>query len=265
MNTIDCKKIANDIYDDIKDIECENKHLYIIQAGDDESSSNYVEAKIKRLAKRGIKTTLSKFDDDVSEEQLIEEIKYANMNEDISSIIVELPLPKGINKDNVLKHIEPNKDVDGLNVDTFNVAYNNQLNYPCCAAAIITVFNNLNIAKDKNIVVAGRSKLVGQGVLTTLKANGYTINEVNSTVKNKEELFSAADVIISATGFFDITGDAQLKDDVIVIDAGTNFVDGKLAGDVNISKLNKNALVTPVPNGIGVITNALLVKHIAKK
>lgn len=268
MNIIDGRKIKEEILNKLKleidalpfpPIFCD------ILVGDDSVSASYVRIKGRAAESVGIKFKTVNFKEDVTTEEIIDEIQNLNRVPLMCGIIVQLPLPSHINTQKVLDAISPTLDVDCLGQSNSSHFYRNEggVGYPT-ALACMALIDSLNLdLNDKNIVVLGQGKLVGLPVSHLLKSRNLNITIVNSKTENKNEIIKNADLIVSAMGQGKfITGD-MLKDDVIIIDAGTSEENGSIVGDVDIDSVeNIASFVTPTPGGVGPVTVAMLLENV---
>lgn len=271
---IDGRKIKSEILENIKKQVKELSFVPVfcdILVGDDPVSAQYVNMKAKTAESVGIKFHRAEFPATITTDELVEEIKKINSLENMCGLIVQLPLPEGIDRDRVLDAIEPDIDVDCLGEKAKELFYsgNTALGYPTALACMMIV-DSLGIELfSKNIVVFGQGMLVGKPVKYLLEQRGLNVSTITRKTENKEELFKNADLIISATGQGKyITGD-MIKKGAIIIDAGTSESDSGIVGDVDLDTvLDIASYVSPVPGGVGPVTVAMLlsnVLHVAQK
>jgi methylenetetrahydrofolate dehydrogenase (NADP+)/methenyltetrahydrofolate cyclohydrolase len=268
MKLIDGRKIRDEILAGIKKeisglsfqpVFCD------ILVGNDPASVQYVNMKAKIAESVGIKFLDAKFPESTTTEDLISEIKKLNEQENICGIIVQLPLPEHINKQEVLNAVDPMLDVDCLGEINSQKFYKSEyaLGFPT-ALACIYILDSLNLdLKNKNIVVLGQGELVGRPVSAILKLRKLDIEVLTSESEYKEEKIKDADVIISGIGEGKhLTGD-MLKKDVVLLDAGTSESNNSIIGDVDLDSVKDIAsFVSPVPGGIGPVTIAMLFKNV---
>lgn len=268
MQIIDGRKIKNEILDELKakvlalpfpPIFCD------ILVGDDPVSISYVRIKGRAAESIGIKFKTVNFPADITTEEIVEEIENLNRVPLMSGIIVQLPLPSHIDTGTVLDAIDPRLDVDCLGSYNNSNFYNDKggVAYPTalsCMKLLKSVGLNLN---EKNIVVLGQGKLVGLPVAHLLEKENLKVTVLNSRTEDQEEILKQADVIISAIGRGKfITGD-MLKDEVVIIDAGTSEENGAVVGDVDFESVSTVAsFVTPTPGGVGPVTVAMLLENV---
>lgn len=282
MELIDGKKIADDIKKEIA-IEVEKMvaegkkrpHLAAVLVGHDGGSETYVAHKVKACEQCGFTSTLIRFEDDVTEEKLLETIEELNNNADIDGFIVQLPLPKHISEQKIIEAIDYRKDVDGfhpINVGRMSIGL------PCFLSAtpagIIELLARYNIpTKGANCVVLGRSNIVGKPVATLMMQKGYpgdaTVTVCHSATKNLKEICAQADIIIAALGSPGFVTEDMVKPGAVIIDVGTTRVPDatrksgfRLRGDVDFENVaEKCSYITPVPGGVGPMTIVSLMKN----
>ena len=282
MELIDGKKIADDIKKEIA-IEVEKMvaegkkrpHLAAILVGHDGGSETYVAHKVKACEQCGFTSTLIRFEDDVTEEKLLETIEGLNNNADVDGFIVQLPLPKHISEQKIIEAIDYRKDVDGfhpINVGRMSIGL------PCFLSAtpagIIELLRRYNIpTKGANCVVLGRSNIVGKPVATLMMQKGYpgdaTVTVCHSATKNLKEICAQADIIIAALGSPGFVTEDMVKPGAVIIDVGTTRVPDatrksgfRLRGDVDFENVaEKCSYITPVPGGVGPMTIVSLRKN----
>ena len=243
--------------------------------GHDGGSETYVAHKVKACEQCGFTSTLIRFEDDVTEEKLLETIDELNNNADIDGFIVQLPLPKHISEQKIIEAIDYRKDVDGfhpINVGRMSIGL------PCFLSAtpagIIELLRRYNIpTKGANCVVLGRSNIVGKPVATLMMQKGYpgdaTVTVCHSATKNLKEICAKADIIIAALGSPCFVTEDMVKPGAVIIDVGTTRVPDatrksgfRLSGDVDFENVApKCSYITPVPGGVGPMTIVSLMKN----
>jgi len=229
--------------------------LDIVWVGDDLASAKYIERKKKFGVDLGIEIIVHKYPADVLEQDLSEEIEKLSRDEKIKGIIIQLPLPKQIDQEKILNLISREKDVDALSEETKVLSP--------VVGAIKEIFERYNISlKNKKAVVIGQGKLVGRPVAIWLTQEGANVEVVDINTKNSKEKVNQADIIISGAGKPGLITSDQIKDGVVLIDAGTSEQNGRLAGDADPTCALKCSLFTPVPGGIGPLTVAMLFKNL---
>lgn len=266
MTTIlDGKKLRDKIFEDLKEkIDKMKKKptLAVILVGENPASQIYVRNKKKTAEKLGINSLSIEYPADISEKELVAKIEELNNDKNVTAILVQLPLPKHINPNKVIDAILPQKDVDGLTPYNLGKLFSGEKPYvyPCTPKGILLLLDEYNIELDgKNIVVIGRSNLVGKPVAQMLLNRNATVTMCHSHTKNLSEITKTADIVVSAVGK-NVIGEKMLKSNCVVIDVGI-FRDenGKISGDVDFENVSKvTAYISPVPGGVGPMTIASL-------
>ena len=255
--------IKKDLINEIKSIKKELK-LLVYEIGNDPASKIYVSKKKALCEEVGIKFVLKKYDS-IKEEDLIKEIEKDNKDKTVTSILVQLPLPKSINTDNVLQKIDYKKDVDGLTIINQGILNRNEKGIvPCTALGIIKLLDYYNIPLEgKNVVVLGRSSLVGLPVSLLLLHRNATVTMCHSKTKDLNKITKNADILISAIGNPKFVTSNMIKKGSVIVDVGINRYNNKICGDVDFDKVIKKAsVITPVPKGIGPMTVIMLINNI---
>jgi len=280
MILLDGKKtsaeLKAEIAEEVKVLKSNGKktpHLAAVLVGHDGGSETYVAFKMKDCAEVGFKSSLVRFEDDVTEEELLAKVDELNNDEDVDGFIVQLPLPKHISEQKIIEAIDPKKDVDGFH--PINVG-RMVIGLPCFVSAtpdgIVDLLKRYNIeTSGKNCVVVGRSNIVGRplSVLMSQKAINATVTVAHSRTKNLKELCASADILIAALGSPEFIKGDMVKEGAVVIDVGTTRVKSdktksgfKLKGDVAFDEVaEKCSYITPVPGGVGPMTRVSLLKN----
>ena len=282
MKIIDGKKVSLEVLDEIKSsVEHRVKnnqkvpHLAAVLVGDDGPSQTYVNSKIKACKMVGFRSSLFKFEDSISENELIIEIDKINRNIEIDGFIVQLPLPKKINQENILSNLDPNKDVDGFHPTNYGkMALGIETFLPATPAGIIELIERSKIdLEGKKCLVIGRSQIVGRPISILLSQNkifgNATVTVAHSRSKNLSDLCLDSDIIISAIGIPEFIKSDMIKTGSTIIDVGISRVDDnssikgyKIVGDVDFEDVSsKVGFITPVPGGVGPMTIAMLLKN----
>lgn len=244
--------------------------LAIIQVGDRPDSTAFISAKKSFAKKIGIKEKHIKLPANISQEEIIEEINKCNADNKITGIIVQLPLPENINRDEVINSIVPRKDVDGLTKTNTILCLEGSPKavMPATARGIRELLNFYEIPlKDKNVVVIGRSALVGKPIAAMCLEEGAKVVVCHSQTKDLRAETKNADIIISATGKAGLLTDDKVKEDAVVIDVGiTRQENGLLVGDADFlsvsKKISKYGAISPVPGGVGPMTVCALFQNV---
>lgn len=224
--------------------------LAVILVGDNPASLAYIRMKEKRAREVGMSFGLYRFDTDITQEQLEEEVKNLSSNERIHGIIVQAPLPSHIDRYAVTECIDPAKDVDGFTrTQIGNMFLGHAGLWSCTPKGILTLLSYYHIdMKGQDIVVIGRSNIVGKPMALMLINAGATVTSVNSQTKNLSEITKKADIIIVAAGSPGLLRKDMVTPDTIVIDVGSTFVDGVGRGDADYESLRDYVrAITPVP------------------
>lgn len=269
------KKISQEIYKEIQTVvnTLETKpHLSVIIVGNRKDSLTYVNMKTKMCQKLGYTSELIKYDEDVEEETLINKIIVLNENNSVSGILVQLPLPKHINEDKVLEYVDLKKDVDGFHFTNIGrLTLNKQPKFVACTPkGCLELLKRSGIELEgKNVVVLGRSRIVGIPMSLLLLHENCTVTICHSRTKNVKEITSKADILIAACGKTQMVKKDWIKQGCIIIDVGINSIDDstkkrgyRLVGDVDYNDVfDKCGMITPVPGGVGPMTICMLMKN----
>ena len=271
MILIDGKKIAAELREELrKDVaELKSKHnkvpgLTVILIGDMAPSQIYVRNKEKSANEVGLKSEVIRYPEVVEEKTVLDKIEELNKDESISGILVQLPLPKHIDKQKVIETILPGKDVDGfhpMNVGNLSSGYESSV--PCtplgCYLMIKKIEPNLS---GKKAVMIGRSNLNGKPMAQLLLKENCTVTITHSRTKDLKAECLEADIIVAAVGIPELVKADWVKKDTIVIDVGINKTEKGIVGDVAFEEVSKVAkALTPVPGGVGPMTIACLLKN----
>ncbi len=268
---IDGKKISAVLRKKLKEKVSKLKSTYnavpgltVILVGEDSPSQIYVKNKEKSANEVGIKSEVVRYPEKVEEKVVLDKIKELNDNNEVSGILVQLPLPKHIDKRKVIEAINPSKDVDGFHpVNVGNLSSGYESSIPCtplgCYLLIKNIEKNLN---GKHAVIIGRSNLNGKPMAQLLLKENCTVTITHSKTKDLKAECARADIIIAAVGRPKLVKADWVKKDAIVIDVGINKTDSGLVGDVDFDEVSKVAkAITPVPGGVGPMTIACLLSN----
>ena len=260
------KKILEEISNEQKEI-VERKNLRpaglaVIIVGENQV---YVRNKTRACEKVGFYSETIKLEENISEDDLIKKIEELNEDDKIDGILVQLPLPKHIDELKVINSIKPEKDVDGFsNVNVGKMVIGDESGFLSCTPyGIMQLLEGYDIDVDgKDVVVVGRSNIVGKPMAMMLIQKGATVQVCNSRTKDLSKKLKKADIIVVAVGVPRMIKATDVKEGVVVIDVGINRVDGKLCGDVDYEDVaQKASYITPVPGGVGPMTIASLIKN----
>ena len=265
---IDGKRISQEIKDELKEkvaaLKEEGKEccLAVVQVGNDPASSVYVRNKKRACEYIGMKSLSFELPEDTTEESLLELIDRLNADVSVHGILVQLPLPKQIDEDKIIKAISPKKDVDGFHPENVgNLVTGGQGFVSCTPAGIIELLKRSNIEiEGKNCVVIGRSNIVGKPMALLMLRENATVTIAHSRTKNLKELTKTADILIVAIGKPEYITADYVKNGAVVIDVGIHRDENnKLCGDVKFDEVEPHcAAITPVPGGVGPMTIAML-------
>lgn len=240
--------------------------LVVISVGDNPASKVYVSQKEKCANYIGINYKHLHFDE-INENELIKEINELNNDVNVSGIIVQLPLPKGMNEELIVNTISPSKDVDGLTyLNAGKLLNNKDALISCTPKGIMYLLKEEKIdLEGKNVVVVGRSILVGKPMMNLLINANATVTLCHSKTKDLGKITKKADVLVVAIGKKHFITRDMVKKGAVVIDVGINRIDGKLYGDVFFDDVyDKVKKITPVPGGVGPMTVVMLMENVIK-
>lgn len=282
MEILDGKHVAGAVKAQLKEAVKERMakgqkkpHLAVILVGNNGASETYVASKVKSCEEIGYDSTLLRFDSEISEKHLLDQITLLNENPDVDGILVQLPLPAHISNDTVINTIHPAKDVDGFHPTSIGKMVNGLPTFiPATPYGIMLILEHYNIqTSGKHAVVIGRSHIVGTPMSILLSRNApygnCTVTLCHSRTQNLKELCLEADIIVAALGKPEFLTADMVKEGAIVIDVGiTRVADDtkkrgyRLAGDVKFDEVApKCSYITPVPGGVGPMTVAALLKN----
>ena len=239
--------------------------LLIILVGEDPASAIYVRNKVKKCAEIGIKAILEKLEANCSAEAILEVIEKANKDPKIDGIILQSPLPKQFNEQEIMQHIHSKKDVDGFG--TLNLGHLLSGDEEILAATplgIIRLLEKYDIpVASKNVLMIGRSQIVGRPLAAMLLNRDATVTIAHSKTKNLKELTLQADILISAVGHPRFITEDMVKEGTVCIDVGINRENGHVIGDMDFEKIKEKAsYITPVPGGVGPMTIVTLLENV---
>ena len=268
---IDGKRISTEIKDELKVQVAKLKEegvevtLAVIQVGNDPASSVYVGNKKKACEYIGIRSLAYELEEETTEEELLKIIEELNGREDVNGILVQLPLPKHIDEDKVIKSISPLKDVDGFHTQSVGSLCIGQPGFVSCTpAGIIQLLKRSGIEiEGKECVVIGRSNIVGKPMALLLLRENGTVTIAHSRTQNLQEVTRRADILVAAVGKPKMITADYVKEGAVVIDVGIHRNENnKLCGDVDYDSVApKCSAITPVPGGVGPMTIAMLMHN----
>lgn len=250
---INCKKYADEILRALSG----DGHLAVISVGHDAASASYIKGKRMDCKRVGLGFTHYEYPDTAQNEDVLSVIDYLNARQDITGIIVQLPLPEHLDAESICNHIAREKDVDGFRPDSpFQ---------PCTPEGIVHILRcELGALSGRHAVIIGRGKLVGRPLAKMLLSEDMTVSVCHSKTLPEDmyRLADSADAVIVAIGKARKIGFACLRDDCVVVDCGVNRDEnGKLCGDIGYCNSHR---ITPVPGGVGLMTRAMLMRHVDK-
>ena len=271
---IDGKELSKRIKEELK-IEADKlkekgiiPKLAVILVGDDSASKVYVKNKSKACNEVGVEFEEILLNSNTSMEKLLSIIDELNNRKDINGILLQSPIPKGLNIQEAFERIKWEKDVDGFNpINVGRLMIGQDTFISCTPYGIIKMLEACNIEiQGKNAVIIGRSNIVGKPLMQCLLNKNATVTICHSKTQNIKEITRTADILISAVGKINIVTADMVKDGAVVIDVGMNKNDkGKLVGDVDFEKVKEKAsYITPVPGGVGPMTIAMLMNNVIK-
>lgn len=271
---IDGKQLAKKIRENLK-LECEelkeqgiNPKLAVIMVGDNPASKVYVRNKSRACNEVGIEYQEYLLPENATQKELLELIKKLNQDKEINGILLQSPLPQHLNINEAFKTITYSKDVDGFTpASVGKLCIGEDTFISCTPYGVIKMFEEYNIdLKGKNVVILGRSNIVGKPLIQCCLQKDATVTVCHSKTKNLSEYTKKADVIIAAIGKAKFLTEDMVKDGVVIIDVGINRQDdGKLVGDVDFENVSKKAsYITPVSGGVGPMTIAMLMNNVIK-
>lgn len=268
---IDGKNISQEIKDELKERVAALKEkgvevtLAVIQVGSNPASTVYVGNKKKACAYVGIKSLAYELPEETTEAELLELVEKLNKDDLVNGILVQLPLPKHIDEDKVIKTISPEKDVDGFHPESVGKLSIGQKGFVSCTpAGIIQLLKRSDIEIDgKECVIIGRSNIVGKPMAMLLLRENGTVTITHSHTKDLKEVTRRADILIVAIGRTKFVTADYVKEGAVVIDVGMDRDEnGKLCGDVDFADVEPKAgAITPVPGGVGPMTIAMLMHN----
>ena len=273
-NIIDGKAISQAIKDEVKAkvADLNGKGIYpclaVILVGNDPASAVYVGNKKKACEYTGIKSVSYELPEETTQEELLSLIDKLNKDDSVNGILCQLPLPKHIDEDAIIRAISPLKDVDGFHPETVGKMVIGEKGFlPCTPAGVIELLKRSGVdINGKECVVVGRSNIVGKPMSILLLRENGTVTTCHSRTKNLKEVCKRADILVVAIGKPKFIDDEYVKEGATVIDVGIHRgADNKLCGDVDYDKVAPVAgLITPVPGGVGPMTIAMLMKNCAE-
>lgn len=265
---LDGKKVAESVYQRLL-LEVSLlpvvPRIVFLRVGEDPASQSYVRSKEKRCLELGLRGETIVFSESVSEDEVIGKILSLNRDKDVNGILVQLPLPKHIDKARVLRSIDPYKDVDGLHPENAGLLLQGKPRFiPCTPAGIIELLKFYNIpVAGKRVAVLGRSEIVGRPVAQLLTNHDATVTVCHSKTQNLTAELLRSEIVVAAIGKPKLVQANMVSSGVVIVDVGINRVDGQILGDVDFDTVkSKASAISPVPGGVGPMTIAMLMKNL---
>lgn len=268
MIILDGKKVSKEILDNVKQEldEIKEKIIFsIIWVGNNPASEIYVRNKLKKCTELGIQGTLYHLDEDTKEEDIIKLIDKLNKDKEVKGILLQSPVPKGIDINKCFNKIDYHKDIDGFsNVSVGNLWLGEKGFRSCTPKGIIKLLDYYDIPLEgKNVCIINRSNIVGKPLAALFLERNATVTICHSHTKNIEEHTKMADIVVSAVGKPKFIKEDMIKEGTIVIDVGISRENGHVIGDVDFDRVKeKAAFITPVPGGVGPMTIAMIFENI---
>ena len=260
---INCKELAKEIKERAK-IESQGKklNLHTIIAGHDEASIVYAKSKIKTLRKLGMDGFIHNVE---NEKEMLNLINDLNEDNNVHGIMVEFPLPKEYDELKIRSAISPIKDVDGMNPINYGyLLLKNEIMIPNTPRAIIKILERVTELRGKDVLIINRTPVVGKPLALMLLNRDATPTICHSKTKNLGDKIKKSDIVVVAVGKPGFLKADMVREGSIVIDVGINVVNGKIVGDAEFEEIEKKAMITPVPGGVGSVTTACMVENLVK-
>jgi len=258
-------KVKEQIKQEVSEITEKRKpKLAVVLVGNDPASSTYVASKVKACELVGIESIAKRMDESTTQEELVEVIKQLNEDQNVDGILVQLPLPKHLDEQEIMFMIDPNKDVDGFHPINVGKLHLKQKTFvPATPKGVMALIKEYNInLTGKKVLVIGRSHLVGRPVAQLLVDANATVTIAHSRTTNLEQLCYQSEVIVAAVGVMHLVQKEWLRQGVILIDVGIHRTkENKLTGDISPDCTDVASYMTPVPKGVGPMTIAMLLEN----
>ncbi len=238
-----------------------------ILVGNDGGSIYYMASQEKVATSLGVEFLKLTLPETSKDDDVIAEIHKLNRDKDVQGIILQLPLPSNFDEKKIIKEISPHKDIDCLTFESQGRLYMGKPKFlPCTPNSVVTLIKSLNVdITGMNVVVLGRSNIVGKPVAQLLLNENATVTICHSKTKNLKEVCKSADILVVAIGRPKFIDETYVNKDGIVIDVGTSSFEGKITGDVDFDRvIDKCKFLTPVPGGVGSLTTTLLIKNVCE-
>ena len=259
------KKIKDEISGMLSELKGYIPTLGIVRIGSNPADISYEKGAVKKMESLSLKTKVFEFDENISSDDFIDEFKKINEDDEIDGILLFRPLPKHIDEKKVIEVLDERKDLDGISYKNIaKVFAGDESGFaPCTAKAVIKILESNNIELEgKNVVVLGRSMVIGKPVAMLAIQKNATVTLCHSKTVDLKKVCKNADILIVAIGRAKMINDDYIGEDAVVIDVGINFFEGKLCGDVDLENVKNAAMATPVPKGVGAVTTSVLAQHL---
>lgn len=259
------EKIKAEISGKLSELKGYIPTLGIVRIGSNSADISYEKGAVKKMESLSLKTKVFEFDENISSEDFIDEFKKINEDDEIDGILLFRPLPEHIDEKKVIEVLDERKDLDGISYKNIaKVFAGDESGFaPCTAKAVIKILESNNIELEgKNVVVLGRSMVIGKPVAMLAIQKNATVTLCHSKTVDLKKVCKNADVLIVAIGRAKMINDDYIGEDAVVIDVGINFFEEKLCGDVDLENVKNAAMATPVPKGVGAVTTSVLAQHL---
>ena len=259
------EKIKDEISGMLSELKGYIPTLGIVRIGSNPADISYEKGAVKKMESLSLKTKVFEFDENISSDDFIDEFKKINEDDEIDGILLFRPLPKHIDEKKVIEVLDERKDLDGISYKNIaKVFAGDESGFaPCTARAVIKILESNNIELEgKNVVVLGRSMVIGKPVAMLAIQKNATVTLCHSKTADLKKMCKNADILIVASGRAKMINDDYIGEDAVVIDVGINFFEGKLCGDVDLENVKNAAMATPVPKGVGAVTTSVLAEHL---
>jgi tetrahydrofolate dehydrogenase/cyclohydrolase, NAD(P)-binding domain protein len=259
------EKIKDEISGMLSELKGYIPTLGIVRIGSNPADISYEKGAVKKMESLSLKTKVFEFDENISSDDFIDEFKKINEDDEIDGILLFRPLPEHIDEKKVIEVLDERKDLDGISYKNIaKVFAGDESGFaPCTAKAVIKILESNNIEfEGKNVVVLGRSMVIGKPVAMLAIQKNATVTLCHSKTADLKKVCKNADILIVAIGRAKMINDNYIGEDAVVIDVGINFFEGKLCGDVDLENVKNAAMATPVPKGVGAVTTSVLAQHL---
>ena len=261
------EKIKTEISKMLSELKGYIPTLGIVRIGSNPADISYEKGAIKKMEALSLNTRAFEFEENISSDDFVTEFKKINEDKNIDGILLFRPLPEHIDEKQVIDALDEKKDLDGISYKNIAKVFSGEENCfaPCTAKAVMKIIESNNIELEgKNVVVLGRSMVIGKPVAMLAIKKNATVTICHSKTKNLKEVCKRADILIVAIGRAKMINDEYIGENAIVIDVGINFADGKLCGDVDLENVENASMATPVPKGVGAVTTSVLADHLVR-